>query len=60
MTTVIAESHGVLFGFCSQACARRWRDKQAPPNDNSDGASNGCWLCGRNLAGGNLNENNYV
>ena len=49
MPTVIAESHGVLFGFCSQACAQRWRGKQVALNDNSDGASNECWLCGRNL-----------
>jgi len=49
VTTVIAESHGALYGFCSQACARRWRDDKGALNDNSCGASNGCWLCGRNL-----------
>ena len=47
--TVIAESHGVLYGFCSQSCARRWRDKQTALNDNSCGANNGCWFCGADL-----------
>ena len=41
MTTVIAESHNVLYAFCSQTCAQRWRDKQTALNDNSCGASQG-------------------
>ena len=49
MAIVLVESHLQRFGFCSQLCANRHRLGLPAISDERNGASNGCWLCGRDL-----------
>ena len=46
MPVVLVESHGQLFGFCSQSCARRWRDGLPALENKECTTPFGCWLCG--------------
>ncbi len=48
---VIADLGGTMVAACSGVCARRYKAGQ-PPIFVHYGASNGCWLCGRDLTQG--------
>ena len=49
---VLAESHSLLFGFCSQQCAWRFLRGLGPIVAQLEPKAFMCWLCGADLAEG--------
>ena len=52
MSVVIAESHGALFGFCSQLCAQRFLRGEPAIEIHKKGNTFACWLCQADLTSG--------